>query len=202
MDKVWMERGAFLDHEAELLSNTLKGLAANYTVVLRAVKDEEDAKHLNAMQTRIEEIVKAEFETLKNIFCESGVVVEEDRPRTILTPDKVADKMMVNRYVLTDIKGIVDSTTARDLVTDEESHRILQMIEEFKEEKVGWLNYYDVPFNDEALFKKGDYVCEVAGLAPTKNRKEQYSIIVRNDKGCAWTMVKTEVLAWFGREVR
>lgn len=69
MDKVWIERSAFLDHEAEFLSNTLKGLAANYTVIMRAAKEEDELKHLNAMQARIEEIVKAEFENLKNAFC-------------------------------------------------------------------------------------------------------------------------------------
>ena len=69
MDKVWIERSAFLDHEAEFLTNTLKGLAANYTVIMRAAKEEDELKHLNAMQARIEEIVKAEFENLKNAFC-------------------------------------------------------------------------------------------------------------------------------------
>ena len=207
MDKVWMERGAFLSHEAEFLSNTLKGLAANYMIVLKAAKGEDEVEHLNAMQTRIEEIVKAEFETLKNAFCESGVVVDEDRPRTILTPEKAADKLMVNRYVLTDTKGIVDSTTARDLVNDEESHEILRMIADLKgvkSEELGWSNYWDgiLPLTDKPMFQKGDIVCEVARLAPTEDRKEQYSIVVKIGKGCAWSMVKTEALAWFGRGVK
>ena len=207
MNKVWMERGAFLSHEAELLSNTLKGLAANYTIIMRAAKGEDEVNHLNAMQTRIEEIVKAEFETLKNAFCESGVVVDEDRPRTILTTDKVANKMLVNRYVLTDTKAIVDCTTARDLVNDEENHEILRMIADLKgvkSEELGWLNYWDgiLPLTDKPAFQKGDIVREVARLAPTEDRKEQYSIIIKDDKGCAWSMVKTEGLAWFGREVR
>lgn len=207
MDKVWMERGAFLSHEAEFLSNTLKGLAANYTIIMRAAKGEDEANHLNAMQTRIEEIVKAEFETLKNAFCESGVVVDEDRPRTILTPDKVADKMLVNRYVLMDTKAIVDSTTARDLVDDEEGHEILRVIAEFKgvkSEELGWFNYWDgiLPLTDKPIFQKGDVVCEVARLAPTEDRKEQYSIVIKSGETVAWTMVKTEALAWFGREVK
>lgn len=207
MNKVWMERGAFLSHEAEFLSNTLKGLAANYTIIMRVAKGEDEANHLNAMQTRIEEIVKAEFETLKNAFCESGVVVDEDRPRTILTPEKAADKLMVNRYVLTDTKGIVDSTTARDLVDDEEGHEILRMIADLKgvkSEELGWFNYWDgiLPLADKPVFQKGDIVCEVARLAPIEDRKEQYSIVVKVGKECAWSMVKTEVLAWFGREVK
>lgn len=205
MGKVWMERGAFLSHEAEFLSNTLKGLAANYTIVLRATKGEDEAEHLNAMQARIEEIVKAEFETLKNAFCESSVVVDEDRPRTILTPDKVADKMLVNRYVLTDTKAIVDSTTARDLVNDEESHEILRMIADFKgvkSEELGWFNYWDGILSLMDKPRKGDIVCEVARLAPTEDRKEQYSIVFKDDKRCAWSMVKTEGLAWFGREAK
>ena len=73
MDKVWIERRAFLDHEAEFLSNTLKGLAANYTVIKRVTKEEDEVEHLNAMQARIEEIIKAEFENLKNAFCERAV---------------------------------------------------------------------------------------------------------------------------------
>ena len=207
MNKVWMERGAFLDHEAEFLSNTLKGLAANYTIIMRAAKGEDEVDHLNAMQSRIEEIVKAEFETLKNAFCESGVVVDEDRLRTILTPDNVADKMLVNRYVLADTKAIVDCTTARDLVNDEESHEILRMIADFKgvkSEELGWLNYWDstLSLTDKPVFQKGDIVCEVARLAPTEDRKEQYSIVVKVGKECIWSMVKTEALAWFGREVK
>lgn len=81
MDKVWIERSAFLDHEAEFLSNTFKGLAANYTVIMRAAKGEDEAKHLNAMQTRIEEIVKAEFESLKDAFCQDGRIVTEEIER-------------------------------------------------------------------------------------------------------------------------
>ena len=53
MDKVWMERGAFLDHEAEFLSNTLKGLAANYTVIMRAAKEEDEVNHLSAMPSAL-----------------------------------------------------------------------------------------------------------------------------------------------------
>lgn len=207
MDKVWMERSAFLDHEAEFLSNTLKGLAANYTVIMRAAKEEDEFEYLDAMQTRIEKIVKAEFESLKNAFCESGVVVDEDRPRAILAPDKVADKMLVNRYVLMDTKAIVDCTTARDLVNDEENHEILRMIADFKgvkSEELGWLNYRDgtLSLTDKPVFQKGDIVCEVARLAPTEDRKEQYSIVVKVGKECAWSMVKTEALAWFGRGVK
>lgn len=208
MDRVWMERGAFLSHEAEFLSNTLKGLAANYTIIMRAAKGEDEVNHLNAMQTRIEEIVKAEFETLKNAFCENGVVVvDEDRPRTILTPDKAADKTLVNRYVLTDTKAIVDCTTARALVDDEENHEILRMIADLKgveSEELGWFNYWDgiLPLTDKPIFQKGDIVYEVARLAPTEDRKEQYSIVVKAGKECVWSMVKTEALAWFGRGVK
>ena len=210
MNKVWMERGAFLDHEAEFLSNTLKGLAANYTVIMRAAKEEDEVNHLSAMQTRVEEIVKAEFESLKNAFCqEGGIVVEEDGPRTILTPEKVGNMMLVNRYVLTDIKAIVDSTTARDLVDKEESREILRMIAEFaglENEDINWLNYWDGPLSpgDKYGFQKGDIICEIARLAITKDRKEEYSVIVKgNDsKVIAWTIVKTEKLAWFGRDVK
>lgn len=207
MDKVWMERGAFLSHEAEFLSNTLKGLAANYMIVLKAAKGEDEVEHLNAMQTRIEEIVKAEFETLKNAFCESGIVVDEDRPRTILTSDKVVDKMLVNRYVLTDTKAIVDCMTARDLVDGEESREIFRAIADFKgvkSEEFGWFNYWDdiMWLTDKPVFQKGDIVCEVARLAPAEVRKKQYSIVVKDDKECVWSIVKTEGLAWFGREVK
>lgn len=207
MDKVWIERSAFLNHEAEFLSNTLKGLAANYTVIMRAAKEEGEVKHLNAMQTRIDEIVKTEFENLKNAFCKSSVVVDEDRPRIIMTPHKVADKMLVNRYVLMDTKAIVDCTTARDLVDDEENHEILRMIADLKgvkSEELGWLNYWDgiLPLTDKPIFQQGDIVYEVARLAPTEDRKEQYSIVVKAGKECSWSMVKTEALAWFWRGVK
>lgn len=210
MNKVWMERGAFLDHEAEFLSNTLKGLAANYTVIMGAAKEEDEVNHLSAMQTRIEEIVKAEFESLKNAFCqEGGIVVEEDRPRTILTPDKVADKIEVNRYILTDTKAIVGTTTAIDMVSDEESQEILRLIAKFKKAKNGkisWINYWGgiKTLGDTPVFQNKDVVCEIARLAITKDRKEEYSVIVRGDdsKILDWAIVKTKGLAWLSREVK
>lgn len=204
MDKVWMERGAFLDHEAEFLSNTLKGLAANYTVIMRAAKEEDEVNHLSAMQTRIEEIVKAEFESLKNAFCQEDEKVEktEYKPKTIVTPEETARKIEANKYIFVG-NAVVENTAAMDMLEDAESSVVLEALEEFKGTEISWLNYWDgtMPLSEDKAFKKGDVVYEVITLIPTKNRRGTYVVVVK-PTGFAWTIVKQGELAWLGREVK
>ena len=199
MNKVWMERGAFLDHEAEFLSNTLKGLAANYTVIMRAAKEGDEVNHLSAMQTRIEEIVKAEFESLKNAFRQEGETVG----KTVVSPEEVAKKIEANKYVFVG-NAVLDDTEARDMLTDEENSAVLEALEEFKNTKIGWSNYWDgilKTVDGKGPFNKGDIVYEVATLLPTKDRTETYVVVVK-PTGFAWSIVIQKDLAWFVRELK
>lgn len=198
MKKVWLSQESFWRGEEEHLINSLKGLIANYTVGMSAiVTSKERVDCLNACQDRIEEFVRAGFLNLKR-----GCDVEEDSK--ILRPDEVAGKIEVNKYLVLESEKCLDDTAARDLLSDEENHEILFMLGDFLGvgEAVGWLNYYGGDLKGEPKrFLKGDVVYEVARLAESGSRKEQYSVVV-GSAGLAWTIVKSKDLAWLGREVR